>query len=379
MKKIILYVLSLILVLGIFIPVFAAEQKIYLNLFYSESCSHCTSEREFLDSIKDKYPVEISEYEISDKDNRKLLNDLIAEYKVDVSGVPVLFIGKDAISGFVSSGTTGVTIENKIKEHLSEKQCTDIVREYKENCIEEEQIITLPLFGKVNLSSLSLPVLAITLGIVDGFNPCAMWALVALLAVLVATRSKKRILTFGGVFIFISALVYFLFMAAWLKVFQWIGYIEITKIVIGVGALAVAIYYFRDFYINRDPECKVTPSKTKSKLLEWMRGAVNKYSWPLALLVIVFLAFSVNLIELLCSMGLPAIFTRTLTLYDLSSAQYFFYMFLYILFYIIDDIIIFLIAVKTLQIVGIKGRYARYTKLIGAILLVVLGMYLLLR
>jgi len=378
MKKVALLLLGLFFILISFDISRAAEQKIYLNLFYSKSCPHCAAEQEFLGSIKDKYPIEIKEYEISKKENRELLNNLIEEYQVETTSLPILFIGKGVVSGFINEETTGVEIENKIKKHLTEKQCTDIVKEYKEACVEEEQIISLPLLGKVNLTSFSLPTLAITLGVVDGFNPCAMWALVALLAVLVATRSKKRILVFGGVFIFISALVYFLFMAAWLKVFQWIGFIEITKIIIGVGALVVAVYYFRDFIINPDPECKVTPSKTKSKFLEWMRTTVNKYSWPLALLVIIFLAFSVNLFELLCSMGLPAIFTRTLTLQNLPSSQYFFYMFLYVLFYMIDDLIIFLIAAKTLSIIGIKGKYSRYMRIVGAILLVILGLYLLL-
>jgi len=76
--------------------------------------------------------------------------------------------------------------------------------------------VRMPLLGEVALRDLSLPVLTIALGGLDGFNPCAMWALVFLLGLLVGMQDRLRMWVLGAAFVVASAAVYFVFMAAWL-------------------------------------------------------------------------------------------------------------------------------------------------------------------
>jgi hypothetical protein len=91
------------------------------------------------------------------------------------------------------------------------------------------------------------------------------------------------------------------------------------------------------------------------------------------------LAFSVNLIELLCSLGLPVIFTQVLSLNNLSTIEYIIYMIIYIIFFLIDDIIIFVIAMKTLEIKAISNKYTKYSHLIGGLIMLIIGLLLILK
>jgi hypothetical protein len=376
LQKLLIFILGFIFFVSLFQPGFAKSSKIYLNFFFEKSASHYLDEQEFLKTISKKYPLSIQNYDLDQKDNRDLLDNLVKKYQIKTTSLPILFIGQDAISGFVSQETTGIEIENVIKKHLSEKQCVDIVQKYKEECAENAQYLKIPLLGKVNLTALSLPALTVILGTLDGFNPCSMWALLALLALLIASKSRKKLIVFGGLFILISAISYFLFMAAWLKVFQWITYIQVTKIIIGAAALLAAGYYIRDWWINR-PGCKVTSSKTKSKILKQMEWVIYEASIPAAIIGIVFLAFSVNLIELLCTIGLPAIYTRILTFQSLSTVGYYLYILLYVFFYMLLNLIVYIAAIATFSLMPVSVKYNRILNLIGAIILIVLGAYLL--
>lgn len=87
---------------------------------------------------------------------------------------------------------------------------------------------------------------------------------------------------------------------------------------------------------------------------------------------IIGLAFAVNSIEFLCSAGLPAIFTHMLSISGLDTLQYYLYIALYILFFMIDDLLIFGSAVLAIKS-STGERYAKYTKPIGGIIMILLG------
>ena len=105
----------------------------------------------------------------------------------------------------------------------------------------------------------------------------------------------------------------------------------------------------------------------------------HEKSFVIAFFGIIALAASVNLIELACSAGIPVIFTQLLAMNDLSTLQYWVYIILYILFFMIDDLIIFAIAVKTMELTGISAKYSKYSHLIGGILMLVIGILLIVK
>ena len=242
----------------------------------------------------------------------------------------------------------------------------------------QPETVSLPLFGAIRPADFSLPALAVLLGLADGFNPCAMWALVYLLSLLVSLRDRRKIWLLVGSFVLASGVLYFLFMTAWLNAFLLLGYLRPLTLAIGAGALVIGVLDLRAFVLTRGaPVCAVGSPGLKKRTMGRMQRLVAAPLSLASFLGIVALAFTVNAIEFACSAGLPAIFTHTLSLRQLSVPQYYGYILLYDFFFMLDDLLIFSLAAFTLQATMASG-YARYGKLVGGIVLIGLGLAMLL-
>ena len=237
------------------------------------------------------------------------------------------------------------------------------------------------LFGVVSLKDVSLPIFTIILGAVDGFNPCAMWILIFLITMMFSMHDRKKMWILGLTFIFISGFVYLCFMISWLSLASFLNSVTLIRFLIASFAVLfgmVNIYrYIKS--LNSDVGCDVTDKKKRLKIMERIKKIVTEKSFLLSILGIVLLAFSVNLIELLCSLGIPVMFTNVLAMNDLSTLEYVIYIGLYLLFFLIDDILIFVIAMKTLKIKGISNKYTKYSHLIGGIIMVLLGILMVIK
>jgi len=240
------------------------------------------------------------------------------------------------------------------------------------------ETVLLPVFGAIRLADFSLPALAVLLGLADGFNPCAMWALVYLLSLLVTLQDRRKIWLLVGSFVLASGVLYFLFMTAWLNAFLLLGYLRPLTITIGAGALVIGLLDLRAFVLTRGaPVCAVGSSEIKRQTMGRMERLVAAPLSVASFFGVVALAFTVNAIEFVCSAGLPAIFTHTLSLRQLSAPQYYGYILLYDFFFMLDDLLIFSLAAFTLRTTMASG-YVQYGKLVGGIVLVGLGLVMLL-
>jgi len=345
--------------------------KIQINFFYSAICPHCAEEEEFLKELKDKYPgIEIKEYEvISSSENQEILKDFYENYQVPEGRrgwVPVTFTPTRYFIGF--NQQIGKEIENCLKECLGEGE-------------KVPQEIKIPFLGKIDVSKMSLPALTLTLGALDGLNPCAMWILLFLIALLINTRSRKRMWLVGGTFIAASGVVYYLILTAWLNLFLAISYVNLTRILIGVFALGVGVWQIKNF-IGYRGVCPVTDGSTKfgDRIRNGLRDRAEKLALsPLTLGIlggVIILALGVNLVEFFCSAGLPAIYTRILTLNQISTLSHYLYLLLYTFIFMLDDLIIFSLAVITLSRVGFTEKYNYWATLIGGLLILILGILL---
>ncbi|MBZ9572672.1 hypothetical protein KJA17_00540 [Patescibacteria group bacterium] len=368
MKKLILTGLFFFLIFSVFNPV-SAQQKIEVNFFYSKTCPHCTEEKEFLEELKTEYPeIEINQYEVIQyPENQELLKKFYGEYEVperDKGWVPITFTPEKYFIGF--NEQVARNIESCLRECLLEED------------EETSHIIKIPVFGEIDLSKLSLPALTITLGVLDGLNPCAMWVLLFLIALLLNTRSRKRMWLIGGTFILASGVIYFLILSAWLNLFLAIGYVNLTRILIGGFALGVGAWQIRNFLTYHPGVCKVLG--IKSKLHQKMKSRAEKivaspFTWGM-IVGLIGLALAVNLVEFFCSAGLPAIYTRILALNPLTSLSHYSYLILYSLVFMLDDLIIFSLAVITLSRIGFTEKYNYWATLIGGLLIFILGILL---
>ncbi len=275
-------------------------------------------------------------------------------------------------SGIDQDSKSQITISPSISEydHLETK------KDSENNNQAYEQTISLPIFGEKKVSSFSLPVLTFVVGFLDGFNPCAMWTLLFLISLLLGLEDKKRMWILGMAFIVASSFVYFLFMSAWLNLFLFIGFIGWVRILIGAVSLGAGGYYLYDYCVNKTGACKVDMGGKKQKVFAKLKEFTHKQSLFAALVGIVLLAFAVNLVELICSAGLPAIYTQVLSMSDLPTWEYYLYLVVYIMVFMLDDLFVFFVAMKTLHKVGVNTKYSRYSHLIGGILMLGIGLAL---
>ncbi len=399
MKKIIKIILFIIL----FIPltVKAQERNIDLHLFYGDGCPHCAAEEKFLDEyLKDKENIKLNKYEVwYSEDNQKLLAKVQKELANNQNGVPYLVIGKKIIVGYSESFTPD-NIKSAIEYYLDEsheyKDYVSKLKGIKENNDNKKQEIvdgkdskekedeytTVPILGKVNAKTVSLPILAVVLGLVDGFNPCAMWILIFLITMLFNMKDRKKMWILGLTFILTSGIIYLMFMVSWLSLASFISKISYIRLLIAFVAVVVGIInlvnYIKSLGKN-DSGCEVVDKTDRKKIMNKIISITHEKKFIISILGIIVLAASVNLIELMCSIGIPLLFTQILAMNNLSTVSYIIYMLIYILFFLLDDIIIFIISMITLKVTGFSTKYSKYSHLIGGIILLVIGLLLIIK
>lgn len=244
---------------------------------------------------------------------------------------------------------------------------------------EEDQQIILPLFGPIRLRDWGLPAFTFLVGLVDGFNPCAMWVLVFLLSVLVNLRDRKKILIVAGTFVFISGLAYFLFMTAWLNVFVLIGWARPTQIALGLLATFIGLINVKDFVAFGRGVSFSIPESAKPGIYARVRHIVTAKYLTAALVGAAALAVIVNVIELLCTAGLPAMYTQILTLQELPAWKNYLYLGLYIVAYMFDDTIMLALAVVTLSHRRMQEAEGRWLKLVSGLVILALGLAMIFR
>jgi len=367
------------------------QEKIEIYFFYSATCPHCAKEKVFLAELDQKYSeVEIKKFGLFERKNIEFLKELYRNYKVpsEIQGyVPITFIKEQYFLGF--NEEIGNKIENYIlgliqgipPEFQPEGQVE--LEEPTEEIVTQttlEEKIHLPIFGEIDISKVGLLTLSVLIGIADGFNACAMWALFFLLAFLVASGSRKRIFLIGGTFILVSGLIYLLFISAWMNLFLFIGHLKIIQIIISLLAIIFGLVCIKDYFAFGKGISFIIPEKTRDKIVKRMEIITNpKLAISATILGVAILAAGVNLIELLCTTGFPAVFTKILTAHHLPTLSYYFYLLVYILFYILDDFVIFSVVILTLGAKPLPDRYKRISKLVSGFILLILGLIMLIK
>lgn len=366
--------MAVLVLLGMFLLVQGEEvqqsgEGLEVHFFFSPTCPHCQEQKPFNQVLEDKYPISIVSHDVTSQDELGTLMRYAQEHGLESSklGVPMTFVNGNYITGFDSVEITGKRLESMIVAALEGRNVTQAA--------EQRETLNVPFLGEISIQEYSLPMLAIVLGLVDGFNPCAMWALVFLISLILGMADRKKMMLLVGSFVFASGVLYFLFMTAWLNVFLFIGFFRPITVIIGLVALYAAVNDLKDFFTKGPLTCPVGSPQQKGKVMGKMKQLVAApLTWG-TFAGIVALAFVVNSIEFVCSSAIPAVFTQTLALQDLSAFSYYGLILLYDLFFMLDDLVIFSLAAFAVTHVG--DRYAKWCKLVGGMVLLVLGIMLL--
>lgn len=398
MKKIAKLMFIIISIIFISTNVNAKEtDNLTLYVFKGDGCPHCKAEMDYLDTIKDKYTnLEIKEYEVwYDDNNASLLTKVESYFNIKRSGVPTTIIGNTVIQGYQNESSTGKKIERAINFY-EENDYKDIVKEIKdgtaikntkksdkfqeeETKLDKETSVKAPIVGNVNLKDVSLLTSAVILGLIDGFNPCAMWILLFLISALIGMKDRKRMWTLGLTFLITSGLVYMLIMLSWISIAVKITTIVWIRNIIAIIALIGAILNLKSFIKSKNSGCEIVDSKKRKNIFSKIKKFTSEKSFILAFFGIIGLAISVNLVELACSAGLPLIFTELLAINNVSGFIKFIYIGIYIIFFLIDDIIVFTISMYTMKATGISTKYGKYSHLIGGLIMLLIGLLLIIK
>jgi glutaredoxin len=338
-----------------------------LQVFVRPGCPHCERAKRFLPELRQRHPeLRIRLRDISS--DPQALDDLtkLAEAAgIATVGVPAFHLRGELIVGFVSPETTGKALESLIEGAEGRPRTAP-------------SVIDAPLIGSIDVRDLGLPLFTIVLGLLDGLNPCAMWVLLFLLSMLINLQDRKKMFLIGAVFVMVSGAVYFAFMAAWLNLFLWIGLSRTIQIVLGAVALLAAGLNLKDFFAFGSGPSLSIPEAAKPGIYRQVRRIVRAENLPGSVCAVLVLAILVNTVELLCTAGLPAIYTQVLTTQKLPRWAYYGYLLLYNTAYMADDSLMLIVAVTTLSRRKLQESGGRWLKLLSGIVMLLLGLMLLL-
>jgi len=352
------------------------ESLLEVHFFYHSGCPHCKDQEPFNEEMALKYEdVYFVYHDGADPSQYAILVELIKNTNLTEKDLdfPATIVGKRGFVGWESREQSGTRIEQAIIDCLA-GDCGGTGEEVEEELPSE---ITVPIFGTIRLADYSLPALAIILGLVDGFNPCAMWVLAYLISLLFVLNDRRKAWLIVGAFVFSSFVLNYLFMTAWLNAFLLIGYSRPITTLIGAVALGAGIFNLHD-YIQSGGQvvCEVVDSSSRKSTMSRIQSIAGAPVTLGVILSVVALAFIVNSFEFVCSAALPAIFTRVLTLSDLSTLQHYLYILLYVFFLMLIHLVIFSAAAFALN-TSFADRLTKYCRPVGGVVLLVLGVLLL--
>lgn len=393
-----LKILFLVICLFSFCNVVNAVSKknlVNIYLFHSYTCKHCKEEIKLLDELEKEYDnIKVYKYEVNENGNGELLKNISEIMGSKVTGTPYTIIGNKVFSGYDYENSKGrfkgaieyyskYGYEDKVGEYISSiplpsyevKDTDPDVDEYINDYISYK--VKLPLIGEVKLKNLTLPLVTVVIGLADGFNPCAMWVLLFLISMLIGMKDKKRMWILGSTFLLTSALIYLIFMMSWLNLANLLISVVWVRVIIAVVSLVGGFINLRGYIKHRKVSgCDVVDDKKRNRIITRIKKFTTEKNFWLAILGVIVLAISVNVVELACSAGLPVMFIEILSLNNLTAIEEIIYIVLYMLFFLLDDFVVFVIAMTTLSLTGVSSKYGNLSKLIGGILMLFIGLLL---
>ncbi len=364
-------------------------EPIDIEVFVRAGCPHCAEAEEFLARLQREQPaLRIVVHDVSlDLAAMERLQHIAKSHGASALRVPAFAIGEQLIVGFSEEAST----DRLIRDSLARTAHTGMqANEAVASCEAAESLSCGPdtpakpetfavefLGSTVSLEEVGLPLFTLVLGLLDGFNPCSMWVLILMISLLAPLNNRPRMFAVAGTFIAVQGAAYFVFMAAWLNLFLLIGLSRLSEIAIAVLALLAGSVNLKDYWSFGRGISLSIPASAKPGIYARMRRILQAENLTAALVGTVALGVLVQIVELMCTSGFPALFTRILTLQQLDSLGYYAYLLLYDLAYMFDDLVILTIGIVTLSQHRLQEREGRWLKLISGLVMVALGAYLL--
>lgn len=351
-----------------------------IEVYVRQGCGRCAAAKAWLPILQATYPgLEIATCDIAaDRSGREALAQLVRVHRTAAATVPVFHLCNRLVVGFERPETSGQRVEQVLLPWT--RQCrVPIGVEAEPAATVADEAVEVPWLGRLDPQRLGMPLFTLAIGLVDGFNPCAMWVLLLLLSILVNLQSRWRILAVAGTFVLVSGAVYFAFMAAWLTVFEWVGMLRPVQVALGMVAVAIGMVHVKDWFAPGSGPSLSIPEAAKPGIYARIRAIVTAENLPAAVAGAFVLAVLVNIVELLCTAGLPALYTEVLSQRGYSPASRYGYLGLYIAAYMFDDSLMVAGVVATLSRCKLQESSGRWLKLVSGLVILALGLMMLIR
>lgn len=349
------------------------QPEVQLYFFWALTCPHCTEAHPHIEAIaRDRPWVRLHALELSrSQENVQLYQDLAGRLGESAASVPAMLFCAEMQVGWDADATTGAFLRQRLDACRARALGQDSGAAPEP--ASPPPSLDLPLIGPVDPGDLSLPLITLILAGLDAFNPCAFFVLLFLLSMLVHQKNRRRMQLIGGLFVLISGVMYFAFMAAWLNVFQLFGQLAWVTLAAGALALLVGALNIKDFFrFGQGPTLSIPDSK-KPDIFRRARAILAAESLPAMLAATGFLAVAANFYELLCTAGFPMVYTRLLTLEDLSGAGRYTYLVAYSLIYVLPLALIVMLFARSLGARRLSEREGRLLKLLSGMMMLQLG------
>ncbi len=376
-------------------PVLLAQERQIVTeaptvyMFGRDDCGFCKEQFKYLfDEGIDYEYLNITK----DDEAKRLYDEVTAKHEIS-KVTPITVIGETVLAGYNGQQTTGVAIRAAIEEarysdirtiedHLARAAKQDVVLGGGctglkcETTGGSQYVFDLPFLGVVDLQTFSLFTLSLVLGVVDGFNPCAMWVLITFLTLLSQAGSRKKMILMAGIFIVAEALMYNMILNVWYKTWDFVALDQYVTPLVGLLALGGGTFFLWRWRKNKDAAlvCDITDLDTQAKTINKFQAIIAQPITIASVFAILVIAFSVNVIEFACSVGIPQAYTKILEINMLTTLERQWYILIYTIGYMVDDFIVFGLAIwgyGKLQSHG--GKYAQLSLLIGGVLMLILG------
>ncbi len=348
-----------------------AGKPVLLEVFHAHDCPHCAEALAWLPELQRRYPnLAVRTYEVkANPENRRRFHETAERHHTTVQGVPTFFLGDDVLVGFYRDQTCAALIEKvqALSGFARDAEC------------ERSRELKVPLLGTLKIDQISLLNFTLVLGLLDSLNPCAIWVLTFLLSILVYSKERQRIALIGGTFVVASGVVYFSFMAAWLNLFVIIGMNRAITVALGLVAIGMGAINLKDFFWFKQGVSLTIPDRAKPKIAARIRRIMQERSTAIAFAGTGVLAVFANFVELGCTVGFPAVYTKVLADREASAWVRYGYMGLYNLVYVVPLAVIVGLFTVTLGHFRLTEKHGKVLKLVSGAVMLALGLVMLLR
>lgn len=343
-------------------PELATAESLTLWYFRRDDCPFCERAERWLPQLLDTYPgLQLQRIDLGDGASaRAQFEQMMRERGQVARAVPTFIIEDNIWVGH--SAALEAQIEAWVATRLGAVSPAVIARDGRQ---------LLP-----DLASLPMFAATVMIAFVDGFNPCSLWVLTVLLAMIIGSGSRRRVAVVGLTFLLVTASIYGLFIAGLFTALTLLEHLFWVQWLVAAFALVFALVNLKDYFAWQKGFSFSIPERFKPAIYRRGRAVRTGDSLPMTLLLTVVMAAGVAIVELPCTAGLPVVWSTLMVEAEVEGIGFFLLLLLYLLVYLLIESVILVLALVTLHIGKLQQKQGRQLKLIGGCIMLVLAFVL---